>query len=346
MIQKNENFKEEHLNRFLKEYTKYLRYNSNANLELSLMGKGGDFLFYCYALYFDTEEINIMHINKLVIEIFHYIAGNKNATVESYWNDVFGIILMFELLDKEEFIDTQICRTFFEFDEKLLDYLSRQNHLNDRTLYAANTLLFRLRHYEPNHVGYFNAEIVLIHIVEIILRGDISLHNSVLLITNQIAFLIKILQRGVYVEPIMTYLNKLATKFQSISPTIESISIMLVYHDYLSHIKNEKELQAMIASILSTDYFTISFNNSSSVFADSLTYFVFLNRLIHFYHSYPSDSLKTFISDRLVSDINKMKSSMNNCSLQNGIIQAALPLTAISFLNPDLSNWDTLFLIS
>lgn len=345
MIAKNKDFKEEHLKSFLKEYVKYLQNNSNVNLDLSLMGRGGDFLFYCYVLDLQIEDIRADHINNLAVELFHYITTNKNTDVESYWSDVYGIILMFELLDKEEFIDTQICRTFFEFDEKLLDYLSQQNHLSDQTLYASYTLLFRLRHYEPHHVGYVNAEIVLIHIVEIILRGDISLHNPVLLITNQIAFLIKVLQRGVYVEPIMTYLNKLATKFQSKSPTIEFINIMLVYRDYLSHINNDKELLAMTASILSIDYFTISFNNSS-VFENSLSYVVFLNRLIHFYHSYPSDSLKTFLSDRLISDIDKMKSSMNSSSLQNGIIQGALPLTAISFLNPDLSSWDTLFLIS
>lgn len=349
MILKKDKLEMQDLNGFLEKYVKYLQNDSETVINLSLTGNSGDFLIYCYGLEVGVEGTDNQYWNKLVVDIFHYITkGNINERT-SYWNGIYGMILIFEVLDKSELIDSKICSAFFDFDKILIDKLIQGQIVDDEILYLANTLLIRLRHYQKVHDLYVGAEIALVHVVEIILRANVNLLSPTLLQTNQIAFLTRMVQRGLYVRPIMKFMRQLRPKlslfFESETPSVESINIMLVYLDYLDRIGDRKALKAMKRSILSIDYLKISYS-SKLTFEENLSYFIFLNRLIRFYHINPLLTLSTFISNRLMDDRNQMLSGQSLPQFRNGIINASLALTTISFYYPNLSAWDTVLLIS
>lgn len=349
MILKKDKLEMQDLNGFLEKYVKYLQNDSETETNLSLTGNSGNFLFYCYALEVGVEGADSQYWNKLVVDIFHYITkGNINEKT-SYWNGIYGMILMFEVLDKSELIDSKICSVFFDFDKILIDKLIQSQIVDDEILYLANTLLIRLRHYQRIHDLYVGAEIALVHVVEIIFRVNVNLLSPTLLQTNQIAFLTRMVQRGLYVQPIIKFMRQLRPKlslfFESETPSVESINIMLVYSDYLDRIGDRKALKAMKRSILSIDYLNISYS-SKLTFEENLSYFIFLNRLIRFYHVNPLLTLSTFISNRLMDDRHQMLSGQSLPQFRNGILNSSLALTTISFYYPNLSAWDTVLLIS
>lgn len=349
MILKKGKLEMQDLNGFLEKYVNYLQNGSETVINLSLTGNSGDFLFYCYALAVGVEGADSHYWDKLVVDIFHYITKGNSNEKTSYWNGIYGIIFMFEVLDKNELVDSKICHAFFDFDKILIDKLTQRQCMDDEILYLANTLLIRLRHYGTVHDLYVGAEIALIHVVEIILRENVSLLSPKLLHTNQIAFLTRMVERGLYIQPIMKFMRQLRPKlslfFESETPSVESINIMLVYSDYLDRIGDRKALNAMKRSILSIDYLKISYS-SKLTFEENLSYFIFLNRLIRFYHVNPLLSLRTFISNRLMDDRHQILSGQSLPQFFNGILNASLALTTISFYYPNLSAWDTVLLIS
>ena len=303
---------------------------------------------FCFVLSgFYLSKINQRKAEKIALEIFKQIKSLPLPFEESsFWTNSSSLIFALEILDKNEFIETDLQNVLIEYDQKLISYLSSKRVFEIEDIPFYLQLLFNINRHKVGVRDNFY-KVALIQSAEtIISKIDQNVHLiEKCKLHHYVNSLIQLYHQTIYQEPILqcikTYVNNIENYFSRSDNECFNITYLsnISVYPLACRIINKRPIFNWIDVVKSCLKIPIC----KRIEELHIDYFYFINTFLAQSRLNEDLLIREIIEKELINMT--ILCENNRINLSNNQNRSLLALTITSFLDQEFSSWDEFLLV-